>query len=532
MRIHFAPVLLGISCAAAYVARSPEHLLDLTPRVWKKAEICKLPFTGVSQMTLNNTWGKSGAGEFLDKFLKKYGTKNWTNKFFQHTVNMGKHGGSTFNCMSYPGGGPCSTPESSACETYNPPEAFFVHQSLGMLKGALDRIHESIQNFMISALLEDIQNAVDIFGPPESENRYIWSLMIGVFVSAVAFTGPVWQIGAPLTGVVGALNLAAGAEAKNAKPVRPADFKKLTEKDVNRFFTSIERALKETVEAVFGGKFESVGEIEDKVKWIGGIFSEGKMMDNTKLEPAINTYTNAIAAMIRCTAIVKRTEDHLSPGPQILMTEKMYNSFTNYYGFDYKTALTNAVDCAVKKGSGSPDWTKLPSFTQKSKWPECFVNLPVKDENFFGEYQPKTPNPKNPWRSGWCGLHITQYQKNQNQKGWKTGKDFEFDVKIFDAEQKEIGSAKREKANTGKSFGIGSMLPYKLIVTAGKYDSSPIEFAYAGAHWDSDNRKQCKISAMYDKGGLHWIAVLERDLHPTLKTFSSALGGSRAMQKP
>jgi len=93
-------------------------------------------------------------------------------------------------------------------------------------------------------------------------------------------------------------------------------------------------------------------------------------------------------------------------------------------------------------------------------------------------------------RRDWCGVHVTQFQRNENGFGGT----YEFTVTIKDQNGSLIGSVDHATSPAG----VTSSLPYVLIVTAGNGDSDPVSFDYAGQHWAS-NSGQCSTGA-YDGG--------------------------------
>ncbi len=93
-------------------------------------------------------------------------------------------------------------------------------------------------------------------------------------------------------------------------------------------------------------------------------------------------------------------------------------------------------------------------------------------------------------RRSWCGVHVTQYQKNENG----VGGTYEFDATLKDQNGTPIGSVSRQPTPAD----VTSSLPYVLIITAGNVDSDPVRFDYADQHWASDG-SQCSVGA-YDSG--------------------------------
>ena len=103
------------------------------------------------------------------------------------------------------------------------------------------------------------------------------------------------------------------------------------------------------------------------------------------------------------------------------------------------------------------------------------------------------------YASGWCGVQcvhhllntpiacwlipssifsVIQYQKNEGPGDQSV---YRFDVKIYDADQTEIGDVALPSPAS-----VDSALPYTLEIAAGNVDQDPVTFAYAGQTWLSD----------------------------------------------
>ncbi|KAI2629217.1 hypothetical protein GGS26DRAFT_591886 [Hypomontagnella submonticulosa] len=93
------------------------------------------------------------------------------------------------------------------------------------------------------------------------------------------------------------------------------------------------------------------------------------------------------------------------------------------------------------------------------------------------------PTTEKRYSGGQCGIHVTQYQKNENG----VGSAYQFTVQIKDAIGDIIGGVDRQAIADRSSFGISSQLPAVLIVTAGSVDSDPVSFAYNGQSWSSSS---------------------------------------------
>lgn len=57
------------------------------------------------------------------------------------------------------------------------------------------------------------------------------------------------------------------------------------------------------------------------------------------------------------------------------MSEEQYDSFVDYYKFDYEEAIDNAIAC---NNTGEADFSVIPPFDEEPSLPGCFVNFPVK----------------------------------------------------------------------------------------------------------------------------------------------------------
>ncbi|KAI0012355.1 hypothetical protein F4779DRAFT_614557 [Xylariaceae sp. FL0662B] len=85
--------------------------------------------------------------------------------------------------------------------------------------------------------------------------------------------------------------------------------------------------------------------------------------------------------------------------------------------------------------------------------------------------------------SGRCGLHATQYQKNENG----VGAEYQFTVQVKDAVGAILGGADNAAVADYGSLDIYSQLPAVVVLTAGAADSDPVTFSYNGATFSSSN---------------------------------------------
>ena len=100
---------------------------------------------------------------------------------------------------------------------------------------------------------------------------------------------------------------------------------------------------------------------------------------------------------------------------------------------------------------------------------------------------------------GWCGVHVTQYQKNEGPSGSSSGNsEYRLDVSLKDALQDVVGGVTLLSLPGGTFSGIDSQLPNVFEVEVGGVDSEPVLFQYTGQSWSS-NDGQCSVGG-FDSG--------------------------------
>ena len=111
---------------------------------------------------------------------------------------------------------------------------------------------------------------------------------------------------------------------------------------------------------------------------------------------------------------------------------------------------------------------------------------------------PATSSLPKRYAPGWCGVHVTQYQRHEPNSN--PGPNYLLDITIVDAAGNRIGGVQRAEAPAFQGVAVSSQLPWMLIVTAENRDEDPILFDYAGQHWAyADVAHGCNFGA-YDSG--------------------------------
>lgn len=100
--------------------------------------------------------------------------------------------------------------------------------------------------------------------------------------------------------------------------------------------------------------------------------------------------------------------------------------------------------------------------------------------------------------SGWCGVHIRQYQKNEGP-GLNT-ENYRFDVILYDSDQELIGEADLLSIPSGQTQQVGSTLPMTFGVTAPNLDDDAVYMSYNGASWGSNDQEHHCDFGKFDSG--------------------------------
>lgn len=114
-------------------------------------------------------------------------------------------------------------------------------------------------------------------------------------------------------------------------------------------------------------------------------------------------------------------------------------------------------------------------------------NGPVPDPPSASAYAP-----------GWCGVHVTQYQKNEPNSN-PTG-DYKFDITIKDDSGATIGTNFGAVAQDGVGVEVTSKLPWVLIVAAQKVDDDAVLFKYSDQSWGSNDQPHYCNFGGYEDG--------------------------------
>lgn len=236
MRVGFAVLPFVVAFAHAL----PKNIASCGSGLWcpeklddKGDDMCKLNVTEDSEGNAVAVWKITQADKYLDKVLDD-GIKGWTTHMFNDAgIKESYCGELNFN--------KCNVGD---CSDYDPKEAFFIHQSISNLNSAFEKMHEDLQDKAIESLAKGVSDIVDTFGDVDTTSD-VFSILIGATVAGSGLAGPAWKVGAPLTFLVGMLNIASGVYSSK-------DYEGELEDKLGKMFGDFSDSLKTATKALPG----------------------------------------------------------------------------------------------------------------------------------------------------------------------------------------------------------------------------------------------------------------------------------------
>ncbi|KAF2826947.1 hypothetical protein CC86DRAFT_466719 [Ophiobolus disseminans] len=137
-------------------------------------------------------------------------------------------------------------------------------------------------------------------------------------------------------------------------------------------------------------------------------------------------------------------------------------------------------------------WLGGPYEREKGRTRKWRCGVPKTGMNFPG-FDSDGPTNSRGYRPGWCGVHVTQYQKPDPSKDQYT-----LEARVVDANQNEIGSSGGKK---GSKLVFNSKLWLPFVINSRAVDADPLDFEYDNVRWNSNDSKDhhCSVGN-YDHG--------------------------------
>lgn len=284
-------VLSGLVLGAAASPLNP-----LLPR----QDVCSgFEFSSGDAAKDKDLWDKTGAGKFLGDFLAK-GVTDWSDNFFKQVVAGGTQLGTTHDCGAFPSDGTCNGPDETPCNTYHPPETFYVHLAMHNLYAAFSTMHEKMQDNAIIDIASTSSAITAKYGPlPPEQSPDLFALLIGVAVFASLFK----EFAAPAGFMIGALNLMAGGSKATPAATDPNTFRAALQDASGKIFKVLADQLEQTVKGIFTGSFTTSGgkvDGKDPAQFIADTFADGVLVDKKLVDPMVDKWNQRSASLMVC----------------------------------------------------------------------------------------------------------------------------------------------------------------------------------------------------------------------------------------
>ena len=100
------------------------------------------------------------------------------------------------------------------------------------------------------------------------------------------------------------------------------------------------------------------------------------------------------------------------------------------------------------------------------------------------------PSMEKRYASGWCGVHVQQFQKNEGP-GDDTS-EYRLSIELKDANGADLNGVSEAPVADGMSLDLDSPLPAVFITRVGYLDDDALSFAYNGEEFNSGS-PQCSF---------------------------------------
>ncbi|KXH43411.1 hypothetical protein CSAL01_05203 [Colletotrichum salicis] len=270
--------------------------------------ICAYPFLGTTQLTLKNTWEKSGAGASLVKWFETNSPGTWSTNYLAKVLNTQVTCGDIFSS--------CAGPAKS-CSEYNPPEAFYVHMQIANMHDGMFKFWGMMVNDNVTAVGSDITTIVDKFGTPKDDTSTILNMLIGLSTSLAGVGGTIsdalpGNTGAgvlgkfvnPMTLFAGVIAIAA-TTAENVPEVDPAGLQQNLKDSYSSMFYRISNHCKIALNSVINGEtIPRVGE-EGMRDYILHHFDDGAWLSSEWVNDLIVMMATNVFSKFREFALIR-----------------------------------------------------------------------------------------------------------------------------------------------------------------------------------------------------------------------------------
>lgn len=280
------------ACTTASVPTSPPNGI-LDPPVPTATGVCALAWSSGDAGKDNATWYDSGAADwFYDFLMGVYPLKGWPNIFFEKVLGTA---GTTIDCIDYDSPG-CEPPAATACTSYNPPEAFFVHLSMSNLYKSMLGFHSDLSDMVDEGLTGVIASITSTFAAPDPEDQLILSVLSGAIATISGVSLTISHFGAESLAVVGD-SLAVMAAFFTDLALQPSGDSvsdKLTQL-LGAAVVSLKADMVEVAKGVFDPDMPPTHTpANSQIEYIASRFRNGAWLDNQVFGKAMKYYSESV----------------------------------------------------------------------------------------------------------------------------------------------------------------------------------------------------------------------------------------------
>jgi chitinase len=255
--------------------------------------ICGYKFDSKDPDVVRKSWKDSGAADWWEDFIYDTGAEDWSNKFFQEVMADGKQGGSTFDCTEFILGN-CPGPGTKACNTYHPPEAFYMHIQIGNLFDAFEKIWMDTVEQAIKELSKGIKQIVKDYGtPPTDSNGAFLNMLVGILTSLAGFGVTSPMIAGPTTALAG-MFASMGSGIAWDEQVTPDTLNDKLESAYGEMFETVMKKSQDFIEKLFRGdvlsNWSGGGVPKVRAQYVYNFFKDADWLSKEITTPAVKNY--------------------------------------------------------------------------------------------------------------------------------------------------------------------------------------------------------------------------------------------------
>lgn len=255
---------------------------EIAPTASSRPEKCTYEF--FDRDPAKKAWEETEPEKFLLGYLDEHGVEDWSKDFLVDTVRGNKPLGHTFSCSYIQDTSSCSLPGERACETYDPYEAYYIHQSIGNLNRMFHILYATLVNDELDDLISKASDMEGMYGDGKPDN--IFSALVGGFSMGVTMATPVLGMG-----MLSILNLS------NNMAYKDENSEDTVQKTIQSTYSGLREHISLIARGAFDGGSDGLDDFDAK-DFLKNAFSDGEMLATIDVEDTIEIHRKSIEAMV------------------------------------------------------------------------------------------------------------------------------------------------------------------------------------------------------------------------------------------